>query len=637
MSYTQQQIDKANAVSLPEFLISQGEQLEKSGQEYRWKKHDSMTIRENKWFRHSRSKGGYPIDFVMEFMGKSFPEAVKMLTGEDPPSGSETMDDRFRLPKRNTNNDAVIKYLTEKRYLDKKIVEAFFMSGDVYEDEEHHNVVFVGRDRNEIPRYASYRGTHDKFRQDVLGSDKFYGFSYEGSDRRLFVFEAPIDLMSFICLYPKDWKSRSYCSLGGVSGKAMQRILSERKDIDQIFLCLDNDTAGNEASSRLLSEIPDSITVTRLVPARKDWNDVLKEKDVIENHRYAESITLREPKAEPLVPIIRMSEVTPEKVEWLWYPYIPFGKVTLVQGNPGEGKTFFAMELAAACTSGKQLPNSEQLDPFNVIYQTAEDDLADTVHPRLVSAGADLDRVIVINDTDQPLSLSDERIERAIRENSARLLIIDPVQAYIGSSVDMNRANEVRPIMRKLGDVAQRTKCAVILIGHLNKSTGVQSTYRGLGSIDITAAVRSVLLIGRVKRDPHTRVICHDKSSLAPEGNSIAFSLDADKGFIWMGEYEITADDLLNGKTANNPTNNVVHLNKQEQARELILDLLADGKEVTSEDIDQAAKEREISQRTVRAVKAELRKEGVLGSIRKESQWIHFLKKKNKETDIEQE
>lgn len=262
---------------------------------------------------------------------------------------------------------------------------------------------------------------------------------------------------------------------------------------------------------------------------------------------------------------------------------------------------------------------------------------ADTVHPRLVSAGADLDRVIVINDTDQPLSLSDDRIERAIKENGARLLIIDPVQAYTGSSVDMNCANEVRPILRKLGDVAQHTKCAVILIGHLNKSTGVQSTYRGLGSIDITAAVRSVLLIGRVKRDPHIRVICHDKSSLAPEGNGIAFSLDADKGFMWMGEYEITADDLLNGKPANTPTNNVAYPNKQEQARELILDLLADGKEVTSEDIDQAAKEKEISQRTVRTVKAELRKEGILGSIRKESQWIHFLKEKNKETDLEQE
>lgn len=97
-SYTQQQIDKANTVSLPEFLMSQGEQLEKSGQEYRWKKHDSMTIRENKWFRHSRSKGGYPIDFVMEFMGKTFPEAVKMLIGEDPPYASDNSNDRFRLP-----------------------------------------------------------------------------------------------------------------------------------------------------------------------------------------------------------------------------------------------------------------------------------------------------------------------------------------------------------------------------------------------------------------------------------------------------------------------------------------------------------------------------------------------------------
>ena len=203
-SYTQQKIDKANTVSLPEFLMSQGEQHEKSGQEYRWKKHDSMTIRENKWFCHSRSKGGYPIDFVMEFMGKTFPEAVKMLIGEDPPYASDNSNDRFRLPKRNKNNEAVTKYLTEDRCLDKKIVEAFLLSGDVYEDEEHHNVVFVGRDRNGIPRYASCRGTNKKFRKDVLESDKSYGFSHEGTDHRLFVFEAPIDLMSFISLYSKD-------------------------------------------------------------------------------------------------------------------------------------------------------------------------------------------------------------------------------------------------------------------------------------------------------------------------------------------------------------------------------------------------------------------------------------------------
>ena len=146
------------------------------------------------------------------------------------------------------------------------------------------------------------------------------------------------------------------------------------------------------------------------------------------------------------VPMIRMSDVVLTEVEWLWYPYLPLGKITILQGNPGEGKTYFGMELAAACTNRKPLSDAKILEPFNVIYQTAEDGLGDTVKPRLISVGADLDRVLVINDEASPLMLSDERIEKAVRENNVRLLIIDPIQAFLGAGMDMNRANEVRPI-----------------------------------------------------------------------------------------------------------------------------------------------------------------------------------------------
>ena len=163
----------------------------------------------------------------------------------------------------------------------------------------------------------------------------------------------------------------------------------------------------------------------------------------------------------------------------------------------------------------------------------------------------------------------------------------------------MNRANEVRPMFRRLADVAERTGCAVILIGHLNKAAGGQSAYRGLGSIDFRAAARSVLLIGRVKREPNVRVIVHDKSSLAPEGKPVAFCLDPETGFSWIGEYDITADELLSGAGGNTAT-------KTEQAERLILDLLADGKELASEDIDKAAAEAGISARTVRAAKKNL-------------------------------
>ena len=474
MQYTQAQIDRANAVSLEDFLRTQGETLIKSGREYRWKEHDSLTVRGNKWFRHSQSKGGYPVDFVMEFYGKSFPEAVRMLISEE---GTGVQEARpapppdFRLPLRNLSNTKVLDYLTKQRRIVPAIVEHFIASGDLYEEATHHNAVFVGRDKTGLPRYAHCRGTADRFRLDVAGSDKSYGFCHQGEGGQLFVFEAPIDLMSFLCLYPKDWKSRSYLSLGGVSGKALERFLSERPDVKQVFLCLESDTAGCDACKRLAESLPDRLTVIRLLPARKDWNEILKNKDEIPNQKFiVETVTLQEAKTELPVPMIRMSQVEETAVDWLWFPYIPFGKLTIVQGNPGEGKTYFAMQLAAACTNRKPLPNMEASEPVNVIYQTAEDGLGDTVKPRLQEAGADLDRVLVIDDGDQPLTLSDERLEKAICQNGAKLLIIDPVQAFLGANVDMNRANEVRPIFRRLGDVAQNTGCAILLIGHLNKA-----------------------------------------------------------------------------------------------------------------------------------------------------------------------
>ena len=605
MNYTQAQIDRANAVSLEDFLRSQGETLIKSGREYRWKEHDSLTVRGNKWFRHSQSKGGYPIDFVMEFYGKSFPEAVQMLTGEcgegQPEAVPAAPPLEFHLPLHSRTADRAIQYLCESRGLNKTLVEAFLLSGDVYEDEKRHNVVFVGRDRSGTPRYAHVRGTQDSFRQDIAGSDKSYPFRYEGNGSQLFVFEAPIDLLSFICLYPQDWQTRSYLALGGVSGKALERFLSERQDTKKVFLCLDSDNAGAEAATRLVQTIPEPITVIRLVPARKDWNDVLMQKKDIPDRRFiAETIMLRElPTAQP-VPMLRMADVELTSVDWLWFPYIPFGKLTIIQGNPGEGKTYFAMRLAAACTNRKPLPNMQTLEPFNIIYQTAEDGMGDTVKPRLMEAEADLERVLVIDDRDTPLTLADERIARAIRENNARLVIIDPVQAFLGADVDMNRANEVRPIFRSLGDIAQATGCAIVLIGHLNKAAGTQSTYRGLGSIDITAAVRSLLFIGKLKDSPTTRVLIHEKSSLAPPGHSLAFSLGDEKGFEWIGAYDITADELLAG------TDTTKTESKTAQAEMLILELLADGKRMPSAELEKAVNDRGISSRTMRTAKSRI-------------------------------
>ena len=600
--FTEEQKQRANAVDLEKFLRTQGETLVRSGKEYRWKAHDSLTVCGNKWFRHSQSKGGFPVDFVMEFYGKSFPEAVQMLTGESgeaQPEADTAPSPAFRLPLRNVTNANILNYLTQERKLSPSLVNFFVSAGDIYEDVAHHNAVFVGRDADGHPRYASCRSIHEKFRQDVAGAEKSFGFAHRGTDKQLMVFEAPIDLLSFIELFPKNWQQHNYLSLGGVSAKALQQFLSERPDVERVFLCLDSDKAGEDACKRLAALLPDSVSVTRIQPCMKDWNDVLMHRAEISNRNYFKSIVLKEPSKPETVKIIRMSDVELTPVKWLWKPYLPFGKLSVLQGNPGEGKTYFAMHLAAACTNGKLLPNMERMEPFNVIYQTAEDGLGDTVKPRLIEAGADLDRVLVIDDSEVQLTLSDERIERAIIENNARLVIIDPIQAYLGADVDMNRANEVRPIFMRLGQVAQRTGCAILLIGHLNKAAGMQSLQRGLGSIDIAAAVRSVMFIGKLKHDPTMRILTHEKSSLAPPGVSLAFSLGDEGGFRWVGEYDITADEMLSGIEPQRET-------KTQQAKDLICALLAGGKQVLSEDIDKAALERGIPGRTVRDAKREL-------------------------------
>ena len=607
MQYTEEQIARANQTDLASFLNARGEQLVKSGREYRWKKHDSVTVSGNRWYRHSQNKGGYPVDFVMEFYHATFPEAVKMLIDEEGEGRQKSClapSPDFRLPEKSETNETVIKYLTEIRRLEKDLVEEWIAGGNIYEEKKHHNVVFVGRDADGIPRYAHCRGTGGiKYRGDVAGSDKSYGFCHRGEDNQLFVFEAAIDLLSFIQLFPKDWKKRSYLSLGGVSSVALMTFLSERPQITSVFLCLDNDHAGNEACEKLAGEIPDGYRVIRLKPARKDWNEILCDENADRKKVIQETVTMKMQEKEALVPMLCYKDIEQTSVEWLWFPYIPFGKLTIIQGNPGEGKTYFAMMLTAACTNRKLFPNMEDIEPFNVIYQTAEDGMGDTIKPRLVEAGADLSRVMVIDDSEEVLTLSDDRIEKAVRQNHVRLVIIDPVQEFIGADVDMNRANEVRPVFRKLGMIAEKTSCAIVLIGHLNKSSGTQSTYRGLGSIDIMAAVRSLIFIGKVRKDPTTRVLIHEKSSLAPPGETMAFKLGDEEGFRWVGAYEISADELLDGKEGKATET------KLERGAKLIQELLVDKNEISIRELDDKAKEQGISGRTMRDVRSRMKNE----------------------------
>lgn len=310
--------------------------------------------------------------------------------------------------------------------------------------------------------------------------------------------------------------------------------------------------------------------------------------------------------------LIRMSDIQPEEVQWLWYPYIPLGKLTVIQGDPGEGKTTFVLAMIAALTKGEALPEREPLDPVNILYQTAEDGLADTIRPRLDALGADCSRVLVIDESERELSLSDERIRQAMEETEAKLLVLDPLQAYLGEEVDMHRANEVRPILKRLGSVAEQMGCAVILIRHLNKMQGQKSGHRGMGSVDFQAAARSVLLVGRTKEDPQLRIVVPDKSSLAPEGESIAFALDPEQGFQWKGYCAYNAEELLGGSTKQVQT-------KTMQAEETLRNLL--DKPAPAEEILRRITAVGISERTLMTAKKNL---GVL-SEKRGAQWFWRL------------
>ena len=296
--------------------------------------------------------------------------------------------------------------------------------------------------------------------------------------------------------------------------------------------------------------------------------------------------------------MIRMSEVQSQEIEWLWYPFIPYGKLTIIQGDPGDGKTTMVLNLAAKLSKGEALDeNMKVTEPVNVIYQTAEDGLADTVKPRLELAGADCERIIVIDESDKSLSMVDERLEQAIVRTGARLLILDPIQAYLGGGMDMNRANEARDMTKKLGALAEKTKCAIILIGHMNKASGNKAAYRGMGSIDFFAVARSVLLVGRVEGESNTRAVVQIKNNLAAFGHPKAFALSED-GFKWLGDYEITVDEVLGGITPK--------ANKMEQAKQMLREPAETQSAVLSNEIFDRANELGISKRTLENAKKEL-------------------------------
>lgn len=307
------------------------------------------------------------------------------------------------------------------------------------------------------------------------------------------------------------------------------------------------------------------------------------------------------------------SSVEQHEIKWLWYPYIPYGKITLLQGDPGDGKSTFMINIAARLTVGGKLPDGSYIEhPATVIYQCAEDNANDTIKPRLMQAGADCEKIAFIDDEDMNLSLTDKRIENTIRDFNAKLLILDPLQAFVPSDGDMQSASRMRTIMRKLGDVAEKYGCAVVLIGHMNKSSGGKNLYRGLGSIDIAALARSVLMITRDQEHSDIRYMFQIKSNLAADGCAISFTFDEEHGFQWIGKCTIQKKDALCACK--------IPKSKKERAKEYLKIILSAG-DMLSTDVLERMEMLGIMERTVRSAQKELH----IKSYRKHKKWYWHI------------
>ena len=295
--FTEEQKATANSVDLAEFLRMRGERLERAGREYKLiysdgsGKHDSITLRGSTWFDHKNQIGGGAIKFMQYYYNMDFPTAVQELLGQRvtplshaPPKAvvHEEKSRNFKLPDANENMHRVFAYLIKQRFIAPDIITHFAKNHTLYEDKEHHNAVFVGLDENGIPRQAHKRGTATfgkSFRQTIEGSDTKYSFAHFGNSEKLFVFEAPIDMMSFLTLYPQDWQKHSYIAMNGVYENAVLTALKGHKNLSEIVICTDNDIGGIDAADRLKDVLRENNyeNISRILPKNKDFNEDLKQ------------------------------------------------------------------------------------------------------------------------------------------------------------------------------------------------------------------------------------------------------------------------------------------------------------------------------------------------------------------------
>ena len=282
--FTEQQKTQARQTDIAELLRSQGETLKRSGSESEWMDGgQKVTIRGNLWYHQYEQVGGDAVDFVRRFYNKSYPEAMEYLLGESggmltvsPPVQKE--EKPFVLPPKNDNMRRVFAYLLNRRGIDREVLYAFVHKGMIYESADYHNAVFVGFDSNGNPKHAHKRGTgsESSYKGNVSGSQPEYSFHWSGQSDTLYLFEAPIDMLSFISMQKEGWRQHSYAASCSVSDRVLFQTLKDNPNIRQVVLCLDSDEPGQTAAKRIADKLFVQGTASEiLVPVHKDWNEDL--------------------------------------------------------------------------------------------------------------------------------------------------------------------------------------------------------------------------------------------------------------------------------------------------------------------------------------------------------------------------
>jgi putative DNA primase/helicase len=300
----------------------------------------------------------------------------------------------------------------------------------------------------------------------------------------------------------------------------------------------------------------------------------------------------------------RLSDVVARPVHYLWEPYLPLGKLTLMDGDPGQGKSWLTAALAAAGSRGWGLPGAPPFEPFTTLFFT-EDPAEDVLRPRLDLLGADCSRILTCDTFELPLDLAQPadvaRTEQLVADHRARLVVVDPIQAFLGAKTDIYRPNEVRAVLAPLLRLAQRHACALLVLRHITKARASRSIYAGQGSIDFIAAARSVLLAGSGPEDPTRHALVHIKSNLAPPGPTLGYRFDG-RCFAWEGTSTLSANDLLAADTQTDDQG------AEQEARTFLRDILAGAESLPARAILAAAREAGVSERTLKRAK---RREGI--------------------------